>query len=423
LRIGILTERMLLGYGVDLVVDETARRMVESGHEVTLFVTRRGTLYSDAPYEIVDLMESAVTSRDIYTPHFMQDSMKVITPRNIDVWIIHTPPFYHWLPHLKPPVVMVEHGTPPGKFFKKSLGKELDEYTRERYLKIYRATRNGDGLVAISEYIRSTLPRDVQERVVVIRNGADHYPPASTKDVSAMRNKMGVKPDDIVVLWVGRIDLESDSQPYKGFDEFLQIVPVVLEKNNKVKIVAVGRSDTAAEEFLRSRGIIPLLNLEREEMPAAYSAADVFLNTSHWEGFNLPLVEAQFQGTPVVAYDLCAHPEVVLNGNSGFLVHSTEELCKKVVDLTLDSDLRSKLQIGARNHVSRFTWNTNAREMMTLLEACYNLAMNHQTDVPAPDNIKKDLAFYWKYSRRLVRREGIGTLCREIKGWISRRIR
>lgn len=51
-----------------------------------------------------------------------------------------------------------------------------------------------------------------------------------------------------------------------------------------------------------------------EELPNYYAACDVYATCSLVEGFNMPLVEAQACGKPVVAFDIGPHKEVVKNG-------------------------------------------------------------------------------------------------------------
>jgi glycosyltransferase involved in cell wall biosynthesis len=411
---------MVLGYGVDVVVDETARRLLRGNCDVNVFVTRVAEPYLDTEYTITDLLDSTATPTDIHTSPFMRHSLRVLKSQHIDVWIIHTPPFYSWLPYLKSPVITVEHGTPPCRFFEEQLGKELDARTRERYHKTHRTRRPGDALVAISHYIRSGLPADVQQQTSVIWNGADHYPPASRESAEAFRHRLGVGKDDVLVLWVGRIQPDSDTQPYKGLDELIQVAPILKAGLKDIKLVAVGRADNSAREPLESAGMIPAFNLPREEMPIAFAAADIFLNTSRWEGFNMPLVEAQFQGTPVVAYDLCSHSEVVLDGDSGLLVNSREELCDATLKLARDPELRVQLAAGARKHARQFSWDTNTRELAALIERCRRQGSRHPTRIMDPANGSGDQNCDGRTRARAIRRGGFGRLLRKYKGWLTR---
>ena len=54
--------------------------------------------------------------------------------------------------------------------------------------------------------------------------------------------------------------------------------------------------------------------VDDKDLPAFYAISDVYVTASQNEGFNLPAVEAQACGKPVVAFDVGAHKEVVKNG-------------------------------------------------------------------------------------------------------------
>ena len=423
-KIGILTERMILGFGVDLVVHESAKRMQKKGHCVTVYTTRTSETYSDTSYSIINLKNQVINASDIFSGQFMAETINYLAHEDIDVWICETPPFYSWLPYLRPPVILLEHGTPPGKFFDRRLGKHLDSSTRDRFEIVYSKIRQGDTLTAISKYIRSCLPQSLQAKTEVVLNGCDHYPEADPRLSEKFREKLNIQPEDVMVLWVGRIDPLKDAQPYKGLSELLEIAPEIRSRNPAVKIVAVGRTDSPVEAdlLLRKKNIQPVFNLPADEMPVAYRAADIFLNTSRWEGFNLPIAEAQFQGTPVVAYDLCAHPEITLPGKSAILVKSKEQIISAVLELSYDEEKRSRLSSKAKSNAGRFTWDTNVDKLLRIIESSYNLAVTSGTHSQKPAKISKNRYYYLTKTSELVHRYGWWVLIKEIFGWASRRI-
>ncbi len=422
LKIGFLTERMILGFGVDLVVHQTARRLVDKGHAVTVFTTWTGAIYQETPYSVVNLKETVNGPNDVCSPHFMVMGINYLARQDIDVWVIHTPPFYQWLEYLHSPVVMVEHGTPPGKYFPKKRGRGLDAKTRYRFDVIYQSLRPGDGLVAVSEYIRSQLPGKVRERTTVILNGGDHYPRATADEIEAFRKSVGVAHDQVMILWVGRITPGDDWQPYKGLREFVDIAPKLSRRCENIRIVAVGRAEDNARRLLEDAGIVPVFNLPMERMPAAFGAADIFLNTSKWEGFNLPLIEAQFQGTPVVAYHIGAHPEVVASGDSGILVEGKQQLLAAIEKLVKDPDRRADLAAGARKHASSFTWDDNAQQLERLIEGCCQQALRHGRSVTADVHAGKLPPYsIWK-SRELIENLGWMGFFKEVIRWAQLRL-
>src|SRR3989338_7311516 len=65
---------------------------------------------------------------------------------------------------------------------------------------------------------------------------------------------------------------------------------------------------------LEKRNVIFTGFIKDDELPYYYAACDLYTTATLWEGFDLPVVEAQAIGKKVVAFDLCSHPEVVKNG-------------------------------------------------------------------------------------------------------------
>ena len=100
-----------------------------------------------------------------------------------------------------------------------------------------------------------------------------------------------------------------------------------------------------------------------DDLPALYSAAEVFAFPSLYEGFGLPPLEAMACGTPVVSSASSSLPEVV--GEAGLLVDPTDvgalaEALARVLD---DAGLRAELVQKGRTQARRFTWERAAREL------------------------------------------------------------
>jgi len=199
--------------------------------------------------------------------------------------------------------------------------------------------------------------------------GCDHYPKADETEAREFREGLGLDEDSVVLLWVGRVQLEADEQPYKGFKKFVALADRACAAEPRLRIVVVGRGGEAEAEFLRSRGIVPRLNLPDAQMGAAFASADFFVSTSLWEGFNLPLLEAQYQGTPVIAYRLGPHPEVVNDGVTGVLVDDDEALLEAALTLTRDTDERARLAACTRAFADGFSWRKSRDGLEKAIQA------------------------------------------------------
>ena len=73
--------------------------------------------------------------------------------------------------------------------------------------------------------------------------------------------------------------------------------------------------------------------IEDKYLPNYYAACDIYTTASLWEGYNMPVVEAQACGKKIIAFNCCSHPEVV---RKGILVRKgdVEEFSKAMIKLS-----------------------------------------------------------------------------------------
>jgi len=85
---------------------------------------------------------------------------------------------------------------------------------------------------------------------------------------------------------------------------------------------------------------------------------DIFLLPSLWEGFGIVLVEAMAAGKPIVATDTSSIPEIVENGNNGFLVppENSDAIAEALTKIISDAELRKRFGIEGNKIVQeKFT--------------------------------------------------------------------
>jgi glycosyltransferase involved in cell wall biosynthesis len=103
-------------------------------------------------------------------------------------------------------------------------------------------------------------------------------------------------------------------------------------------------------------------HVKQEHVPALYSAAEMLVFPSLFEGFGFPVVEAMACGTPVVTSNVSALPEVA--GDAALLVdpQSVEEIADAMTRLRSDSELRSALRARGLERAKEFTWKRAAQQ-------------------------------------------------------------
>ena len=129
------------------------------------------------------------------------------------------------------------------------------------------------------------------------------------------------------------------------------------------QLVLVGSAGYGAAEIAariaasRSRERIRVLGyVSRAELANWYARAMIFAFPSLDEGFGMPVLEAMASGTPVIASNRAAVPEVA--GDAAWLVDAedTEELAGAMVALTRDPERCAELSRRGLERAAKFTW-------------------------------------------------------------------
>ncbi|MBN1594050.1 MAG: glycosyltransferase family 4 protein [Candidatus Coatesbacteria bacterium] len=408
-RVGILTERMKLGYGVDLVVHETASRLTALGYNVKVFTGSIDPLYKGVAYDIIQLGDGDRLS-DIFSQAFFEKAIKRLAKSQIDVWILESLPFYYWRDSLKGPVIFVEHGTPFPELFPKdvSLSVRLARLTKRE--RVFSVIRSYDRIVAISDFIASELPPSSADRIEIIYNGCDHYRRVCESEARSFRKDLGVADDEVLLLYVGRIDFDKKKQPYKSVGNLVQVFERIRTDMPYVRLLLAGRAEPGIEKILVEKGIIPLLNVSEDKVALALAAADIFVSMSLWEGFDLPLCEAQFQGKPCVAMRCGAHPELIDGTGAGVLAENEAEFEQAIRNLASDRDLVRMMSEKANDNAKRFSWDSNVQKMQALIEEV-NAAFAYG-ETASPVKPVGNLRFSLMLAGEVLRNEGVAAFSR-----------
>jgi glycosyltransferase involved in cell wall biosynthesis len=99
-----------------------------------------------------------------------------------------------------------------------------------------------------------------------------------------------------------------------------------------------------------------------------FDMAKVFVFPSLYEGFGLPPLEAMAHGTPVVASNITALPEVV--GNAALMVNPENvfEISRALLRVLTDQALRERMKAAGLEQAQRFSWDASVRRMLQLYE-------------------------------------------------------
>jgi glycosyltransferase involved in cell wall biosynthesis len=125
------------------------------------------------------------------------------------------------------------------------------------------------------------------------------------------------------------------------------------------RIAGRGEEEKACRNLaseLRCSNVSFLGHLGQTELGEEMRRADIFLFPSELEGHPQVLLQAAGCGLPAIAMN-SYRPDAIVNGETGFLVGSTEELAETLDVLVRDKPLRAGMSKAAARHALRFDWD------------------------------------------------------------------
>ncbi len=225
--------------------------------------------------------------------------------------------------------------------------------------------------VAVSHWVRRQLLASgiPEQKVQVIYDGVEL--PLETNDASRAnaRRALGVAGDAFVVSCVGHLFRD------KGQHRLVEAISEIASRRPTILLLAgsgpLARHVERMVSCWRLEQVVRLLGHLSDPSPV-YQASDVFVFPAVNEGLGTAMLVAMAHGLPVIAPNLEANPEVILDGVNGLLVanRAPGELARGIERLAEDAALRTQLGKEARRTVeARFTSAIMVRQTAALYAA------------------------------------------------------
>lgn len=207
-------------------------------------------------------------------------------------------------------------------------------------------------------------------KITLIPNAIDlrRFSPGSSS-LSESRTKLGLPQDVPVIAGVGRLNAQ------KNFALFLEIAAAVVTEIPEARFLLAGEGPEeprlraqAASLGIADRvlfaGYIP-------DTRIVYSAADILLMPSRFEGLPMTLLESMAMGLPIIASNLDGIAEVITDTYEGLLAEpgNAATFTSQVIRLLRDPDFAAQLAINARTKIES---NHSVEIMTTAVESIYD---------------------------------------------------
>jgi N-acetyl-alpha-D-glucosaminyl L-malate synthase BshA len=343
--------------GSGIVGSELGKELAARGHTVHFIAsalpTRLTELNERVRFHEVEMMSYPLFEHQPYTLALATKMATVAQEENLDLLHVH-----YAIPHsisailaresLKPqrrlPVITTLHGT------------DITLVGADRsYLPITRyGIVQSDGVTAISHYLKEATKEIFQfDEITVIPNFVCQTDYQRLPD-SSLRQSLAPENEPLLVH-------VSNFRPVKRPVDCVEILARVLQKGIKTRLVMVGDGSerTNVEHRARCLGIFEQCSFVGKQPRIAdyLSVSDVLLLPSEQESFGLAALEAMACEVPVIASRVGGIPEVVTDGETGFLsdVGNVEKMAADAANLLANEKLRTEMGKRARESaISRY---------------------------------------------------------------------
>lgn len=217
-----------------------------------------------------------------------------------------------------------------------------------------------DHVFAVAQSVSRSIryPRVLRWRpmpkVEVLYQGLDLEEVPRWSVADGIRAELGI---DAEAPLVGTV---ANFKAHKGYDVLLRAVIQVRKAIPEVRFVfaGVGPMEDQLKEQATSLGLNETVVFAgfREDVPRLMASLDAFTLASRQEGLAIALLEALAVGKPVVVTDVGGLPEVVADGEQGFLVPpgDADLLADRLITVLMDPSLRDKFANSARRRAADF---------------------------------------------------------------------
>lgn len=232
--------------------------------------------------------------------------------------------------------------------------------------------RRADVFLAISEFTKSEMTKILNippEKIFVVSCACSERM-VRVKDpgqLALLREKYGL-PEQFI-LFVG------NTNPRKNLERTIQAFDLFKEQTHLPhQLVIAGEQGwkfdrEKALKNIRYRDAVRFIGfVPDEDMPALYSAASLFLFPTLYEGFGIPVLEAQACGVSVVTSNGSSLPEVAGDGAVLADPYDAGSICEGMRQVLESPALVGELVEKGYFNVKRFSWEASARRLNEIIE-------------------------------------------------------
>lgn len=383
MKIAFIHNEKKLGTGAHYINDLIASKLKESEVDIKNFYPR--TSLADTPIHLGGL-------KGILFFYSLLERRKEILKFNIIQGTTYTP-----LPFLAYPVPVVSHfgSTTRGFLDATPLAANIEDGSKKFWYKLKKegaitelniktrkplrdiadveeyVASKATAVIATSEKVRQELlgAGVHADKIHLIHNAIEDY---------WFELETGELTDTPGIVFLGRLGGDAFTLKLKGLDRLVDLFNHFQDVPKYTFCISMNKKLLG---WLRSSVVNHFLysNIKKDKLPELLRPlrGSVLFIPSRYEGFSLSLIEGMSQGLIPVVYPVGVAPEIIKNGENGFIVNSQKEAIEKVNVILTNATLRKSMSENSFKTSKQFTSNIIAKKLLTL----YNSMLSSIPDV------------------------------------------
>lgn len=365
MKIGIILSHCH-SYGSSRYVIETVKYFIKKGHEVHIFantcdkIDDKKVFFHKIPQPFKSsllLRESIFTFLETLLLKFYKFDVTVAQPTR----------------YFSPDIAEVQFVFKKGIERRKNIGVYFKIINKILSLIEEYNLKKAKRIIAISKSVKNELIKYYnisKEKVYVVYGGVNlkNFTPENRKKYfKEIRERHNIKPDDLLLLFVGN--------PFdrKGLSYVIQALPHL--KHKKIKLLVIGKDNPTpyvklAKKLEVDDKIIFNTTLTRE-IHKYFAVSDIFIFPTLYEPFGLVILEAMASGIPIITSKFAGAAELIENKKEGLLLNDPKninEISKKLDYLIKSKVLRKRMGRKARKKAEKYSWKRAAEIRLKIFE-------------------------------------------------------
>lgn len=192
-------------------------------------------------------------------------------------------------------------------------------------------------------------------------------PARQVREIEEIKKKYGIEGEYLIAI--------GTLQPRKNYERLIRVFAKLKKEGGREKLVIVGKKGWLYDSLFET---VKKLNVEHDAIFTGYvpdedivyllNGAKIYVLASLYEGFGIPILEAQACGVPVACSRVSSIPEVAGEAAIYFDPKSEMDMAEKINQLLTVPDLREKMRQKGLENVKKFSWETCAKQVLKTIE-------------------------------------------------------